>query len=110
MALPPGAFRALKRHPDALVHVLVASMAFASLRMGQPVATLCIVFLVLGFHFVTRHRAEQSETRRLELMVEAEVAKAEMVKARHVDLLTHGQASLPLRGPAHERLGKSGNA
>jgi small-conductance mechanosensitive channel len=108
MAIPPGTIQALRRSPASIVTVVVGTAGLTSLLAGQPWASIAIVLISFIFYDIRRSGEEASERRLAELRVEEAVAKADAVRARHLDLLTQVQATLPLAGDlgVSPRLGK----
>jgi len=108
MVIPAGTIRALRRSPAAIITVIVGTAGLTSLAAGQPWASIAIVLIVRIFYDIRRSREEAAERRLAQLKVEEAVAKADAIRARHLDLLTHVQATLPLWGADGNvpRLGK----
>jgi hypothetical protein len=100
MLLPSGTIRALKDNPDAIVCVVVVCLAIGGIACRAPaLPVLLIVALALAFYDRRRTAHEAHELRLAEQKVAMAVAKADEVKARHLDLLGQAQPSLPLRLP-----------
>ena len=97
ITLPPGTLHYLKGHYDGIVMVVLAAMAFASLTLGAPAIPTIVVLGVaaIGYHWRCGSKQDH-DLGMARLKLEEAVAKAELVKARHRDLLANVQPALPL--------------
>jgi hypothetical protein len=100
MLLPAGTIAALKRYPDAIVCVVIAFSALSAVVLkAPPWWVVVITALVLSFYLGLRRSSEAHEQAMAALKVQAAMAKAEAIRARHADLITYVQPSLPLVPP-----------
>ena len=95
--LPPGTLRYLKGHHDGIVIVVLVVMTFGAMAGGlDPLAAIAVLALAV-FAYHIRCVSKQAHDHKMEqLKVDGAVAKAEMIKARHRDLLENIQPTLPL--------------
>ena len=95
--LPTGTLRYLKGHPDAIVSVVLAAAAFSAMVAGVSTEAGLGGLIIAGtLYHVRRLGAERHAKAMAQAKVDTEVAKVELVKARHRDLLLYEQPMLPL--------------